>query len=139
MPPHRAIRQFARRSTGAIELLSAAERRLFDRLSVFAGGLSLEAAEAVCSGDGIAESELVDVLAGLVDKSLVIVEPGDYRVARYTVLETLRQFGTERLAASGEASADPPASRAVLCCAGGVRGIRTLRARPARMDRSARA
>jgi DNA-binding CsgD family transcriptional regulator len=87
------------------QLLTEPERRLFDRLSVFTGGLSLAAAEAVCSGDGIGGSEIVDVLAGLVDKSLVIVEPGDYRVARYAVLETLRQFGAERLATSGGASA----------------------------------
>lgn len=85
------------------EFLTDPERRLFDRLSVFAGSLSLEAAEAVGSGDGIAESEIVDVLAGLIDKSLVIVEPGDYRVARYAVLETLRQFGAERLAATSAA------------------------------------
>ncbi|MGI9145540.1 MAG: ATP-binding protein [Chloroflexota bacterium] len=86
------------------EFLTEPERRLFDRLSVFTGSLSLEAAEAVGSGDGIAESEIVDVLAGLVDKSLVNVEPGDYRVARYAVLETLRQFGAERLAVSSAAS-----------------------------------
>src|SRR5205085_2307472 len=87
------------------ELLTEPEQRLFDRLSVFAGGWTLEAAEAVCGGDEIETEEVVEVLAGLVDKSLVLAEPGDYRVARYSLLETVRQFVAERLAARGAAAA----------------------------------
>ena len=67
----------------------------------FTGGWTLEAAEAVCGGDGIPEAEVLDHLAGLVDKSLVILEwPGD--AGRYRMLETVRQYATERLAESGE-------------------------------------
>ena len=56
-------------------LLSEAERAVFRRLSVFAGGWTLEAAEAVCSGGGIEEDGILDLLGGLVDKSLVVAGP----------------------------------------------------------------
>lgn len=73
------------------ELLDEAERQLARRLTVFAGGATLEAAQRVCAVD-----DLEDVLAGLVEKSLV--EPGP----RYRMLETVRAFGAERLAEAGE-------------------------------------
>ena len=77
------------------------ERRVFERLSVFAGGCSLEAAEAVCAGDDVAPEDVVDLLAHLVDKSLVTVsQSGD--VARFDLLQTLALYGRERLAATGE-------------------------------------
>ncbi len=74
------------------ELLSAEEQRLFARLAVFRGGCSLEAAEAVCQAD-------LETLGSLVDKSLV-----RQRDDRFSMLETIREFGVERLEASSEAS-----------------------------------
>lgn len=82
-------------------LLSDAERNLFRRLSVFAGGWTLEAAEAVCTGEGIAESEILDLLSRLIDRSLVTVEDSSSS-ARYRFLETLRQYAHERLVESGD-------------------------------------
>ncbi len=84
------------------ELLSEPERHLFRRLSVFGGGWTLEAAEAVCSGNGIAPDEVLDLLSGLVDKSLV-VGVGTGGVARYRMLEPIRQYALEKLAEGGEA------------------------------------
>lgn len=82
-------------------LLSEQERLLFRRLSVFAGGFTLEAAEAVCTDEGIKEGEVLDVLARLVDKSLVMVEAhGGER--RYRLLETIRQYAHEQLREAGE-------------------------------------
>ena len=73
------------------DLLDEDERRLFARLAVFAGGCTLEAAEAVCDAD-------LDTLEALVDKSLVRVRDQ----GRFWMLETIREFARERLAASGE-------------------------------------
>jgi non-specific serine/threonine protein kinase len=87
------------------ELLGEPERQLFDRLAVFAGGWSLEAAEAVCSGDSVDATEVLDLLGHLVDKSLVLAELNRDGGARYRLLETLRQYGQERLAASASAEA----------------------------------
>ncbi len=84
-------------------LLSEAEQALFGRLSVFAGGWTLEAAEAVCCGEGIEAWEVLDLLTSLVEKSLVLVEEQNGQ-ARYHLLETVRQYGGERLEESGKAS-----------------------------------
>jgi predicted ATPase/DNA-binding SARP family transcriptional activator len=84
------------------DLLSDGERVLLGRLSVFAGGFTLEAAEAVCAGEGIGPEEVLDLLASLVDKSLVTVPQRDGE-ARYGMLEPVRQFGREKLYESGEA------------------------------------
>jgi predicted ATPase/class 3 adenylate cyclase len=78
------------------QLQSEAERLLFDRLSVFAGGLDLRAAEAVGASGPVEQHDVVDLLAALVDKSLITVERGAAGV-RYQLLETLRQFGEEEL------------------------------------------
>ena len=86
-------------------LLSEAERVLFGRLSVFAGGWTLEAAEAVGSGGGVGEGEVLDPLSRLVDKSLVVVEEGEGGVMRYTMLEPVRQYAREKLRESGEEEA----------------------------------
>jgi predicted ATPase len=81
------------------ELLGDPERRMFRRLSVFAGGLTLEAAEVVGAGEGIEQHDVLDLLSKLVDKSLVMAEvsPGEEETFRYRMLETLRQYGQERL------------------------------------------
>lgn len=86
------------------ESLRTPERRLFDCLSVFSGGFTLQAAEAVCCGGDVAHATVFEVLAGLCDKSMVLAEPGA-GASRFRMLETLRQYGAERLAASGERDA----------------------------------
>jgi non-specific serine/threonine protein kinase len=85
------------------ELLSETERLLMCRLSVFAGGWTLVAAEEVCSGNGIEKEDTLDLLSHLVDKSLVMVEDFASRGRRYRLLETVRQYGRERLVRSGDA------------------------------------
>jgi predicted ATPase len=80
-------------------LLSEHEQILMRRLAVFVGGWTLEAAEAVCSGDPIPEWEILDLLTSLVEKSLVAYLPGD---DRYRLLETIRQYLAERLEEEGE-------------------------------------
>ncbi len=84
------------------ELLEEREQGLFGRLSVFAGGWTLEAAEAVGTGEGIGEEDVLDLLSGLVDKSLVVTEAGAEGAARYRMLEPVRQYGAEKLEGSGE-------------------------------------
>jgi predicted ATPase/class 3 adenylate cyclase/DNA-binding XRE family transcriptional regulator len=86
-------------------LLTAAEQRLLGRLSVFAGGFDLPAAEAVCGFGTIDAVEVAGLLGSLVDKSLVVTEPAAAGL-RYRLLETIRLFAAERLADAGpEASA----------------------------------
>ncbi len=87
------------------DLLAEPERVLLRRLSVFTGGWTLEAAEAVCAGDGIEQYDILDVLTQLVNKSLVVGEREQGQETRYRLLETIRQYALERLAASGEADA----------------------------------
>jgi predicted ATPase len=77
--------------TWSYDLLTSQERQLFDRLSVFSGGCSLEAVEHVCGGDGIDESDVVDLVLHLVDKSLVLADEDRGETTRYRLLETLRQ------------------------------------------------
>ncbi len=83
------------------QLLEPASQLLFDRLSVFAGTFDLATAEAICSDDTIDEYDIVDLLGDLVDKSMVIAVRSD-RGTRYRLLETLRQYGEERLDDRGE-------------------------------------
>lgn len=83
-------------------LLSEVEQILFRRLSVFVGGWTLEAAEFVCAGHGMDEFEILDLLSALVDKSLVVLQEREEGGFRYRLLETLRQYGQEKLAAAAE-------------------------------------
>ncbi|OYU93079.1 MAG: hypothetical protein CFE45_21415, partial [Burkholderiales bacterium PBB5] len=78
------------------DLLQPTEQRLFAQLSVFAGGFTLEAAEAVCADGLLPAEDIVDGLAQLVDKSLLVL---DLAQGRYRLLETVRLFAAERLAA----------------------------------------
>jgi predicted ATPase len=83
------------------QLLTEPERVLFRRLSVFRGGWSLEAAERVCAGAGIDQTEILELLARLVDRSLVVADHGES--PRFRLLETLRHYAHERLVDAGEA------------------------------------
>jgi predicted ATPase/class 3 adenylate cyclase len=83
------------------DTLGEAERMLLRRVSVFAGGFSLEAAEGACAFGQLAAPDVVDLLGQLIDKSLLTMEPHRDR-ARYRLLETIRQYGQERLVAAGE-------------------------------------
>ena len=85
------------------DLLAPDERRLFARLSVFAGTFDLAAVEAVCSGDGIPRDQVLDLLAKLVDKSLVSALHVSGR-SRYRLLETLRDYARNRLSESPDAT-----------------------------------
>ncbi len=94
-PESRRHRTLAAMVDWSYELLAEPERTLFDRLSGFAGGFSLEAAEQVCSADGI---PVTGALLRLVDRSMV-----QRRGERYDLLETLRLYGRQRLDQRGEA------------------------------------
>jgi predicted ATPase len=83
-------------------LLSSNEQVVFNRLAVFSGGFTLAAATAVTTGDGIEDWDVVDAVEGLVAKSMVVAEPGAEEHTRYQLLETLRQYGEERLDTDGE-------------------------------------
>ena len=81
-------------------LLSPAEQQAFRRLAVFHGGWTLQAAEAVVAGEGVPAGDVLDTLDHLVNRSMVVLEPGS--PSRYRMLETLRQYAVEELEASGE-------------------------------------
>jgi predicted ATPase/DNA-binding CsgD family transcriptional regulator len=82
-------------------LLTADERQLFARLSIFAGDFELEAAAAVCGGGSIKPDQVLDEIQGLVDKSLLAVEP-KAGATRFRMLDFVRQYALERLVASDE-------------------------------------
>lgn len=84
------------------DLLSDAEKTLLSHLSVFLGGWTLAAAEEVCSGEGVEEWEILDLLTSLSDKSLVVAEQRQGHT-RYRLLETIRQYARDRLLESGHA------------------------------------
>ncbi|WP_329343535.1 LuxR C-terminal-related transcriptional regulator [Streptomyces sp. NBC_01352] len=83
------------------ELCTPAERLLWNRLSVFVGDFGLDAAEGVCAGDGIGRDEVLDLLDRLVVQSVVLPTERE-GLPRYRLLETIRQYGRERLAECGE-------------------------------------
>ena len=84
------------------DLLSDSEKLTLRRLSVFAGGWTLAAAEQVCAGDGVDEQNVLDLLTSLTDKSLVVVVEQNDGHYRYHLLETTRAYALERLAEAGE-------------------------------------
>jgi non-specific serine/threonine protein kinase len=100
-PRHRTLRAMVDWSH---DLLAEPERVVLRRLAVFAGGWTLEAAEAVCAGAPVEREDVLDLLLRLVDKSLVIAEEQE-REARYRLLETIRRYAEEQLLQAGEAAA----------------------------------
>jgi predicted ATPase/DNA-binding SARP family transcriptional activator len=97
LPRHRTLRAMVDWSW---ELLSDAERTVLRRLSVFAGGASLEAAERVCGGDAVEQEQVLELLTALTEKSLLVAE-GD-GAPRYRMLGTIKEYATQRLAEAGE-------------------------------------
>jgi predicted ATPase/DNA-binding SARP family transcriptional activator len=93
LPRHRTLRALIDWSHG---LLSGEERRLFERLAVFPGCFTLDDAEAIVAFGDLARGDVLDLLAGLVEKSLVTMQERDGE-ARYSLLETVRQYAAERL------------------------------------------
>jgi predicted ATPase/transcriptional regulator with XRE-family HTH domain len=96
LPRHQTLRATIEWS---YDLLSEAEKILFRRLSVFAGGWTIEEANSICTAD---RNDVLDLLAGLVNKSLVVVERGLDGEVRYRMLETIREYAAERLRSAGE-------------------------------------
>jgi predicted ATPase len=84
------------------DLLEPDERKLFRRLSAFAGGFELEAVENVCADTEVERAGIADVLARLVEKSLVAADEGTSRERRYRLLETVRLYAQQRLDQAGE-------------------------------------
>jgi non-specific serine/threonine protein kinase len=101
LPRHRTLRSLIDWSH---DRLSEPEQVLLRRLSVFAGGWTLESAEHVCSGDGIGRSDVLSLLGSLEDKNLVIAEVKGDR-ARFTMLETVREYAQQHLRDSGDLAA----------------------------------
>ena len=101
------LRQQTLRGTIAwsYDLLGQDEKALFRRLAVFVGGCTLEAAEAVCTAQGDLLIDVLEAVAALVDKSLLRQETQADGQPRLLMLETIREYALERLAASGEAEA----------------------------------
>lgn len=85
------------------DLLSDVEQCMFARLSLFAGGFDLAAAEAVCCAKPISADEVLDILGSLVEKSLVMLEERD-AAGRYRMLETIRDYASEKLAQRADAA-----------------------------------
>ncbi|GIH49096.1 LuxR family transcriptional regulator [Microbispora rosea subsp. rosea] len=85
----------------SFQLLPAAERTLWTRLSIFPSHFDLDAVEAVCTGDGIERDDVLDLLDALLDKSLLLREEHGGAV-RYRMLDTLREFGRKRLSGPAE-------------------------------------
>jgi predicted ATPase/DNA-binding SARP family transcriptional activator len=98
LPRHRTLRATMEWS---FALLGPREQVLLPRLAVFAGSFTLDAAEAVCAGDSLEAEDILDGVATLVDKSLVVMEADD-GAARYRLLETVRQYALEHFAGAAE-------------------------------------
>ncbi len=89
----------------SFQLLSPAEQQVFSGLSVFRGGWTLEAAQAVCAGGAAASGDVLSLLNRLVQKSLVVAEPASGGGRRYRLLETMREFGYKELTEASQADA----------------------------------
>lgn len=100
LPRHQTLRALIEWS---YDLCSSDEKTLWARASVFAEGFDLEGAEAVCADEDLAEDRVLDAVAGLVDKSILIREDR-HGQARYRLLETIRQYGRQMLIRSGQES-----------------------------------
>jgi predicted ATPase len=98
LPHHQTLRATI---DWSYQLLDAPEQPLLARLAVFAGGCTLEAAETVCGGDGIDPDTVFEPLANLVARSLVVADEHGLDT-RYRLLETIRQYGEDRLDEAGE-------------------------------------
>ena len=100
---HRTLREAI---SWSHDLLSTGEQALFRRMGVFAGGASLEAVETVCCGNGVEMVDVLDLVGGLVDKSLVVsaADPATGEM-RFHLLETIREYAMEELVSVGEAEA----------------------------------
>ncbi|RAS70506.1 putative ATPase [Lentzea atacamensis] len=86
----------------SFDLCSKPERILWSRLSVFAGGFELDAAEGVCTDEHVPEADLPELVAALVDKSVLVRDDASGAAARYRMLQTIRGYGQDRVRASGE-------------------------------------
>ena len=100
LPRHQTMRALI---DWSYDHLSKAEQTLFRQLAIFSGGFNLELASAVCAHAGITAVEVLDLLASLIDKSLVLTAFGD--VTRYRLLESTRQYAREKLDEAGESHA----------------------------------
>jgi len=103
-------------------LLDQQEQLLWARLSVFAGGFEEDAVIQVCSGTGVPAGRIVDLLGALVEKSIVTRELRHGRVPRYWLLETLRQYGQQRLRELGEQTTTQKRHLAWICALAGSTG-----------------
>ncbi|MET7334924.1 LuxR C-terminal-related transcriptional regulator [Nonomuraea sp. NPDC005650] len=97
LPRHQTLRAAM---DWSFDLCSRQEQALWARLSVFAGGFDLEAVERICAGDPFTADDVFDLVTALIDKSIVARDDHDART-RYRLLETVRQYGHERLVESG--------------------------------------
>lgn len=97
LPRHKTLRAVVDWSW---ELLTDAERMVLRRLSVFSGGASLEAAEHVCAGDAVAQSEVLELLTALTEKSMLLAEGND--APRYRMIDTIKEYTAQRLAEAAE-------------------------------------
>jgi predicted ATPase len=102
LPRHQTLRAVVDWSW---DLLDEPERVLLRRLSVFAGGATLETAEEVCGGRGLPRAAVLDLLARLVDRSLLEAAPSEPGTMWYRLSDTVRACSAERLAAAGERDA----------------------------------
>ncbi|WP_113701387.1 ATP-binding protein [Nonomuraea lactucae] len=95
LPRHRTLRATM---DWSFRLCSPGEQRVWARLSIFPGGVGLDSAEVVCSGEGIDAHDVFDLLSGLVDKSIVVGERWEGGV-RYRMLDSIRAYGADQLEA----------------------------------------